>query len=131
MSNTCEHTHYKAHISPKKSPCVAFPPLKTRTVKQQLKMTTVTPNSGGNRRLRLRLSLIQVSSTPVRHLTALVTSRSFQARLLVTLLLQPIPTRLSVDAFVVTFDTFESVAATMQLIDPYERYNSFERRECI
>ena len=108
-----------------------FPSFENEDRETAVKMTTVTPNSGGNRRLRLRLSLIQVSSTPVRHLTALVTSRSFQARLLVTLLLQPIPTRLSVDAFVVTFDAFESVAATMQLIDPYERYNSFERRECI
>ena len=141
MSDKRVKTRATKRISPKKSPCVACPPSKTKTAKKQLKLTTLTPDSGGD----AAIEAAPLADTSV--LDASVASDGFGD---VTM----IP-RSSVGDFVVTtdpyapvssvttarvsdaFDVFESsaqsvlgvTAAPHDVMDPYERYKAFERRE--
>ena len=48
MSNKRMKTYATKRISPKKSLYVACTPSKTKTARKQLKMTTITPNWGGD-----------------------------------------------------------------------------------
>ena len=141
MSDKRVKTRATKRISPKKSPCVACPPSKTKTAKKQLKMTTLTPDSGGD---------MAIEAAPLADTSILDASAASDGFGDVTI----IP-RTAADDFVVTtdpyasvssvttthaadsFDAFEATARSVlgipapshDAVDPYEKYKAFERRE--
>ena len=141
MSDKRVKTRATKRISPKKSPCVACPPSKTKTAKKQLKMTTLTPDFGGD---------MAIEAAPLTDTSILDASAASDGFGDVTI----IP-RTAADDFVVTtdpyapvcsvattrvsdaFDVFDSTARSVlgvlapahDAVDPYEKYKAFERRE--
>ena len=134
MSDKRVKTRATKRISSEKTPCVACPPSKTKIARKQLKMTTITPNSGGDTTIEAAPLVVTsiLDAITASHGFGDVTvipSTSASDFVVPTDSYAPVSS-VTTTRGVDTFDAFEAVAAaTMQPIDPYKRYKSFERRE--
>ena len=114
MSDKRVKTRGTKRISPKKSPCV-LPSSKTKAAKKQLKMTTLTPDSGGD---------MAIETAPLADTSIFDASHASDGFGDVRI----IP-RTSADDFVVTTDPYSSVCSvtTTRVSDAFDVFDSTAR----